>query len=88
MTTFNFFKSVQNWFGDRGYEIKRSDVLEWCSDDEFLYIHWSPSAPEDNTPSEKEWINWFAYKCMYCECEDECPYEESIFIEKNKGEIE
>jgi hypothetical protein len=68
---FKFKKSLVDWFGNRGEEIKTSWIKLWFVIDDNLYIQWSEKAPSYLKPDKPYDINWFNWKALCWEIQDE-----------------
>ena len=72
------FKQIQDWFGDRGFEVKEGDFLNWGNDDK--YIYWIPNnkkchpylASEDDNNKNALYC---VINSMWCEVVDDVPVD-------------
>jgi hypothetical protein len=62
---------LQNWFGDRGEQIKKSWIKEWFVKGDYLYLQWTDKAPSYFQPDKPFDINWLNWKSHYFEFYDE-----------------
>jgi hypothetical protein len=77
------FKFVQNWFGSRGLEVKRSHFKKWLISGDRLY--WVPNnktcIPEMSTDYEGT-VNICSLNSLYFEIDNEVSFTHSPFIIK------
>lgn len=62
---------LQNWFGNRGEEIKPSWIKTWIVKGDYLYIQWTEKAPNHLTPEAPYDMNYVNWKSLYFEFQDD-----------------
>ena len=78
------FKDIQNWFGDRGYEVNKSDFKQWIVKGKYLYYTCSNTNHVLDEPDKKGNIVFLSLNSLYYELEDEIEYDEKIMIKQTK----
>lgn len=75
------FSDIQTWFGDRGLEITRGNLIEWCYDGTYLYILCNDNAPSEIQPDYYE-VTSFIFDSIGYEANDFIEYSKSPFANK------
>lgn len=77
------YQAICHWFGNRGVEIKKGDLKEWCYDGHYFYFTCTKKSPEIIRPCDGDSNVMVCVLDSICyECDHEMEYEKSPFANK------